>query len=374
MRALRLPDWKTEPELVEVPEPQPGPGQVVIKVGAAALCGSDLHLMQDFSAGSMPWDPPFTLGHENAGWVHRLGPGVDGWAIGQAVAVCGPWGCARCARCRAGEDAHCLDQEGAPLATGGGLGRDGGIADYLLVPDARQLVALPNGVGPTVAATLVHAGLTSYHAVLRSREKLRPGATAVLIGAGGLGHLGVQFIAAVTGAEVVAVDNRTQALECALACGADFTVAADDDAAGHIWTLTRGRGADVVIDYVGTDETLVLATCVVRDHGDVTIVGTGGGVLPVSFDGLPSEVSVQTSRWGSRSELVEVLALAACGRIQPITTTYRLEEAGHAYAALRDGRITGRAVVRPLTEADRPSDRGRSALPPGSPPGRSSVL
>jgi propanol-preferring alcohol dehydrogenase len=347
MRALRLPDWKTEPELVELPEPQPGPGQVVIKIGAAGLCGSDLHLMQDFSAGSMPWDPPFTLGHENAGWVHRLGAGADGWTIGQAVAVCGPWGGARCAQCRAGADAQCVDQANAPLASGGGLGCDGGIADYLLVPDCRHLVALPERMGPTLAAALTDAGLTSYHAVLRSREKLRPGSTAVVIGAGGLGHVGVQILAAVTGAEVIAVDNRAAARECALACGADFAVAADEDAADHIWTLTRGRGADVVIDFVGSDETLALAACTVRNHGDVTVVGTAGGALPVSFGGLPSEVSVQTSRWGSRSELVEVLALAARGQIQPITTTYRLDEAAAAYADLRDGRIIGRAVVRP---------------------------
>lgn len=347
MRALRLPDWKTEPELVEVPEPQPGPGQIVIKVGAAGACGSDLHLMQDFSAGSMPWDPPFTLGHENSGWVHRLGAGVDGWAVGQAVAVYGPWGCAHCAHCRAGADAQCVEQANAPMASGGGMGCDGGIADYLLVPHARHLVALPDRMGPTMAAALTDAGLTSYHAVLRSREKLRPGATAVVIGAGGLGHVGIQILTAVTGAAVVAVDNRTTALDCALSCGADFTIASDDDTADRIWSLTRGRGADVVIDYVGTDETLALAACVVRDHGDVTIVGTGGGVLPVSFGGLPPEVSVQTSRWGSRAELVEVLALAARGQIQPITKTYRLEEAGAAYTDLRDGRVTGRAVILP---------------------------
>jgi alcohol dehydrogenase, propanol-preferring len=347
MRALRLPDWKTEPELVEVPEPEPGPGQVVVEIGAAGVCGSDLHLVHDFSAGSMPWDPPFTLGHENAGWVHRLGEGVDGWAVGQAVAVYGPWGCGRCAPCRAGADARCVDQAGAPVATGGGLGRDGGIADYLLVPEARHLVALPARMGPTVAAALTDAGLTSYHAVLRSREKLRPGATAVVVGAGGLGHVGVQILTAVTGAEVIAVDNRAQALECALSCGADFTLAADDDAVDRIWSLTRGRGADVVIDYVGTDESLALGACVVRDRGDVTIVGTGGGALPVSFGGLPPEVSVQTCRWGSRSELIEVLALAARGQVQPITTTYRLEEAAAAYADLRDGRVVGRAVIRP---------------------------
>src|SRR5215207_2250731 len=193
MRALRLLEWKSEPELVDIDEPEPGPGQVVVKVGAAGACHSDLHLMHDFDAGALPWGPPFTLGHENAGWVHALGAGVASVEVGQPVAVYGPWGCGRCERCRLGAENYCENPAAAPVpGGGGGLGLDGGMAEYLLVHDARHLVALPDGLDPVHAAPLTDAGLTPYHAVRRSWPKLAPGTTAVVIGVGGLGHVGVQ--------------------------------------------------------------------------------------------------------------------------------------------------------------------------------------
>ncbi|MFI7606225.1 alcohol dehydrogenase catalytic domain-containing protein [Micromonospora sp. NPDC049366] len=116
MRALRLQEWKSEPALVDMPEPTPGPGQVVVRIGAAGACHSDLHLMDEFGAGSMPWNPPFTLGHENAGWVHALGHGVTGLAVGQPVAVYGAWGCGVCARCRVGVDTYCENPAGGHRA------------------------------------------------------------------------------------------------------------------------------------------------------------------------------------------------------------------------------------------------------------------
>ena len=146
---------------------------------------------------------------------------------------------------------------------------------------------------------------------------------------------------------MIAVDNRETALECAVSCGADVAVAADKEAGDRIWSATRGHGADIVIDYVGDDETLMLTASIVSAGGDITIVGTGEGALPVSFATLPPEVRVQTSRWGSEVELTEVLALAANSQIQPITTTYRLAHAVQAYADLRAGQVTGRAVVLP---------------------------
>lgn len=161
MKAVRLLDWKSEPELVEVPEPKPGPGQVVIAVGGAGACHSDLHLMEDFEEGMLPWGPPFTLGHENAGWVHTLGEGVTALEVGQAVAVYGAWGCGNCVRCRAGFETYCENLEMAPVpGGGGGLGLDGGMAEYMLVPDVRQLVPLPEGLDPIHAAPLTDAGLT----------------------------------------------------------------------------------------------------------------------------------------------------------------------------------------------------------------------
>src|SRR4051794_40731247 len=241
MRALRLTAWKTEPQLVEVPEPEPGPGQVVIKIGGGGACHPHPHLMHDFDAGALPWGPPFTLGHENAGWVHAVGPGATGVEIGQPVAVYGPWGCGSCDRCRVGMETYCENPAAAPVpGGGGGLGLDGGMAEYMLVPHARHLVPLPAGLSVVDAAPLTDAGLTPYHAIRRSWPKLAPGATAVVIGVGGLGHVGVQILKETTAARVIAVDSRAEALRLASEVGADLTVAAGDEAAALIRENTDG--------------------------------------------------------------------------------------------------------------------------------------
>ncbi|SCF26388.1 NAD(P)-dependent alcohol dehydrogenase [Micromonospora chokoriensis] len=348
MRALRLPEWRSTPELVEVPDPTPGPGQVVVRIGGAGACHSDLHLMDEFEPGTMPWNPPFTLGHENAGWVHALGDGVTGLSVGQPVAVFGAWGCGTCARCRVGVDTYCENPSGAPVPSGGGgLGLDGGMAEFELVPDARHLVPLPEGLDPADAAPLTDAGLTPYHAVRRSWPKLPPGSTAVVIGVGGLGHVGVQILKATTAARVLAVDNRPEALRLAEECGADRTISSGPGAAEEIRQATGGRGADVVLDFVGTDATLALGVATARTVGDLTIVGLGGGTLAVSFFSVPYEVSIATTYWGSRPELVEVLDLGARGLIRPTTTHFALQDALDAYRQMRDGTLQGRAVIVP---------------------------
>ncbi|GAA3194268.1 NAD(P)-dependent alcohol dehydrogenase [Actinocorallia longicatena] len=348
MRALRLLEWKSGPELVEVPDPSPGPGQVVIKIAGAGACHSDLHLMRDFEGGLLPWGPPFTLGHENTGWVHELGDGVRGLSTGQPVAVYGAWGCGTCIRCRLGVDSYCEDPAGAPVPSGGcGLGLDGGMADFMLVPDARHLVPLPEGLDPVAAAPLTDAGLTPYHAIRRSREKLTPGSTAVVIGVGGLGHLAVQILKATTAARIVAVDSRPEALRLAETSGAELALSPGDEAAERIRAATGGRGADVVLDFVGADATLALSAGVVRSAGDLTLVGIAGGTLPFSFFALPYEVSVQTTYWGSRPELTEVLDLAARGLLTTACTTFPLAEAVEAYRRLEAGTLLGRAVITP---------------------------
>ena len=343
MRALRMIGFGRDPELVEIPDPTPGPGEVVIRVGAAGACHSDLHVLYELDVAGV-WQLPMTLGHENAGWVHALGAGVTGLAEGDPVAVYGAWGCGVCARCAIGVENYC---ERPSVVGGGGLGLNGGMADYLLVPDQRYLVPLPDGLDPVTAAPLTDAGLTPYHAIRRSWPKLTPDASIVLIGVGGLGHIAVQIARATTAAQVIAVDLKPDALELARKVGADHAVESDDDAAQRIRDLTGGRGADVVIDFVGATPTLNLARDVARNLADVTIVGIAGGEVPVSFFSQPYEVSIATTYWGSRPELVELLALAASGRISAERSLYSLEHGAQAYRDLRDNRVTGRAVVVP---------------------------
>ena len=344
--------WKSEPKLVEVEQPVPGPGQVVIKIGGSGACHSDIHLMDEFEEGALPWNPPFTLGHENAGWVHALGAGVTHLEVGQPVAVYGPWGCGRCERCLVGIETYCENPLGAPIpGGGGGLGLDGGMAEYMLIPFARFLVPLPDGLDPAHAAPLTDAGLTPYHAIRRSFAKLTPGTTAVVIGVGGLGHMGVQILNATTPSTIIAVDQKKSALALALDKGADMAFESNEDTVAMIREATGGRGADVVLDFVGADATMAMGAAAARSLGDLSIVGIAGGTLPFSFFSLPYEVSVQTTYWGTRSELVELLGLAARGQIGSKLTKYSLDEATDAYMALKAGEIEGRAVIVPFESA-----------------------
>jgi propanol-preferring alcohol dehydrogenase len=344
MRALRLVEWKHPAELTEVAEPEPGPGEVRVRIGGAGACHSDLHLMDDFEGGLLPWGPPFTLGHENAGWVESIGAGATGVEIGEAVAVYGPWGCGRCHRCAQGMENYCVHQADGPA--GGGLGLDGGMAEYLIVPDARLLVPIGD-LHPADAAPLTDAGLTPYHAVKRSLPLLGPGSTAVVIGAGGLGHLAIQIVAASTPAQVIAVDRRVEALQLAEEVGADRSVLAGDDAAREVRSMTSGVGADVVLDFVGTDETLRSGAAMARSLGHLTLVGIAGGTLPLGFFTVPYELSVATTYWGSRPELIEVIELARAGKIRAQVQHFTLDEAPTVYERMRAGDVSGRAVVIP---------------------------
>ena len=348
MRALRLHDWKSEPRLVEMPVPEPGPGQVLVRIGGAGACHSDLHLMHDFGPGALPFAPPFTLGHENAGWVESFGAGVTRVREGDAVAVYGAWGCGHCSRCATGAETYCEDPASSWAPNGGGgLGVDGGMADYMLVPHERLLVPLPANLSPEAAAPLTDAGLTSWHAVRRSLPKLSPSATAVVIGCGGLGHMAVQLLRATSGARVVAVDSRQEQLDLAVRLGADVAVMSDDRAAARVREVTDGRGADVVIDFVGSDATIAAAFAMARTLGDVTLVGLAGGSHAWGFFSQAYEVALTTTYWGSRPELEEVLSLAARGLVHAEHTVYALEDAARAYDDMRGGRVQGRAVIVP---------------------------
>jgi len=344
MQAFQLVAWQQPPALREVPVPEPGPGQVLVKVGGAGACHSDLHLMAA-PAGGAPFALPFTLGHENAGWVERTGPGVAGLAPGDPVLVYGPWGCGHCVRCRQGAENYCENAGGT--TPGGGLGHDGGMAPYMLVPSARFLVPL-GGLDPRDAAPLTDAGLTSYHAVKRSLPLLGSGATAVVIGAGGLGQMAIQILRTLSAATtVIAVDSAPEKRAIALELGADDAVASGEDAVRRVRDVTRGQGAQLVLDFVGIDATLALAAQMARALGHLTIVGIGGGKLPVGFGSPAHECAVSAPYWGSLPELMEVVELARSGRLRMRVEHYRLEQAAEVYRRLHEGRIAGRAVVVP---------------------------
>ena len=194
---------------------------------------------------------------------------------------------------------------------------------------------------------MTDAGLTPYHAIKTSLPKLGAGTTAVVIGAGGLGHVGIQILKAISGATVIALDVSEQKLDLARSVGADHAMLSNDDAVGAVRELTHDLGADAVFDFVGAQPTVELAGKLVAIEGDVTIVGIGGGVLPVGFGAVPYDVAVRAPYWGSRAELIEVLDLARAGKITVETEVFGLDDAPAAYEKLHAGTIRGRAVIVP---------------------------
>ena len=344
MRAFQLTAWESQPELREVPVPEPGPGQVLVKIGGAGACHSDLHLME-WPPGTLGFDVPFTLGHENAGWVEALGAGVEGVEVGEAVAVYGPWGCGRCRACRLSAENYC-EHQAEIGAFGGGLGRDGGMAEYMLVPHPRLLLPLGD-LDPHEAAPLSDAALTPYHAIKRSLHLLVPGSTAVVVGVGGLGHMAVQILRALSPARIVAVDVSEEKLRLAAEVGADETVKAGDDAAEAIAEITKGRGVELVADMVGSEDSIALAAAVARFESDLTIVGLAGGKYEFAFGALPFEAKLCIPYWGTAVELEECLELARQGRIHAHVERFSLEDAPRAYEKMRAGELDGRAVICP---------------------------
>lgn len=344
MKAYRLTAWQSEAELRDVPVPEPGPGQVLVKVGGAGACHSDLHLME-WPEGVVPFELPFTLGHENAGWVEALGAGVGGLEEGEAVLVYGPWGCGRCRSCRLSAENYC-ERQAEIGAAGGGLGLNGGMAEYMLVPHPRLLIPL-DGLDPREAAPLTDAALTPYHAIRRSLGLLVPGSTAVVIGIGGLGHMAVQILRALSPARVVAVDNAAEKLDLAREVGAEETVPSDESAADAVRELTGGLGAELVLDMVGSDETLAAAAGMVHTEGHLTVIGLAGGSFGFAFGAVPYESQVTLPYWGSAVELMEVLELARSGSIASRVERFSLDEAADAYEKMRRGELDGRAVICP---------------------------
>ena len=344
MRAVQYRTIGSEPEVVDVPTPEPGPGQIRLRVTAAGLCHSDWFLM-GLPEEQYVYGLPLTLGHEGAGVVDALGAGATGVAVGEPVAVYGPWGCGLCHACARGAENYCPRAAGLGIAPPG-LGAPGALAEYLIVDDVRHLVPLGD-LDPVATVSLTDAGLTPYHAIVSSLHALPAGSTAVVIGAGGLGHVGIQILRAITGATVVALDVSEEKLSLAREVGAHHVLLSDASAAGEIRALTRGVGAQAVFDFVGAPPTLETARQSVALDGVIQIVGIGGGLMPTGFFSTPFGASVRAPYWGTRSELMEVLDLARAGAIHVEVERYGLDQAPEAYRRLHDGAIRGRAVVVP---------------------------
>ncbi|WP_436698060.1 alcohol dehydrogenase catalytic domain-containing protein [Nocardioides sp. BYT-33-1] len=332
--------------LADLPDPRPGAGQVVVRTTAAGLCHSDLTLASR-SADEHPFPLPVVLGHELAGTVEALGPGVTeraGIEVGAAVVGYGPRGCGRCHRCASGAENYCR-APGPRLPPG--LGAPGALAELVAV-EADHLVPAP-GVPAAQAAALTDAGLTALHALDRAVASvgLPPEeTTVVVIGVGGLGHVAVQ-LARRAGSRVLAVDRLPAKRELAARCGAHQVLAPGPSLAGTVRELTQGRGADVVLDLVGSSSSLDLASGVVAVGGTVSIVGVGSGRLAVGMHALPLGVRTDLPYWGTRPELVGLLGLAAAGEVRVEVEEVGLEAVEAAYAHLAAGEVLGRAVARP---------------------------
>ena len=341
MKAVRIHGYHQQPVVDEVPEPSvKGPLDVVVKVGGAGVCRTDLHIIEGQWDAAMHPALPYTLGHENAGWVHEIGSAVTNVAVGDTVILHPTPTCGLCRACRAGNDMHCTDNSFP------GLSHDGGMAEYLLT-SARACVKLDPKTQPADVAALADAGITAYHAVRKAIPLLYPGTTAVVIGAGGLGHIGVQCLAALTATTIVVVDRNPDALKLASQIGAHHTVVADGSQVEAVRELTGGSGAEVVLDFVAEQGAEADGWAMTGGGGSYFVIGYGGTVQVPTLDIISTERNIIGNIVGTYNDLAELMALAEGGRVTLHTRTYPLDSAEEAFADLDAGRVRGRAILVP---------------------------
>jgi alcohol dehydrogenase, propanol-preferring len=343
MIAYRLLNPQQAPELQDIPKPKPGAGQLLIRVGGCGLCHTDIGIMNRTKTEFLDAPPPFTLGHEIAGWVEGIGQGVIGFKSGEPVAVMPLWGsCGHCSPCRRGEENFCYYLS---RMIGAGIGLDGGLAEYVLA-EARFVVPMGD-FDPILAAPLTDAGLTTYTAIKPALPALGPGSTAVVIGVGGLGLLAVQFLRALCSARVVAVDNDKTHLKLAEEHGADNTLPSDASTAGLIRDITFGAGANFILDCVGAEPTLKTGVAALAKLGRLTLVGAALKTIPFGLHEVPWGAQLATSLNGGTVNLREVIELARLGRIETIEDHYPLSRVADGYSDLKNGKLHGRAVCIP---------------------------
>jgi NAD+-dependent secondary alcohol dehydrogenase Adh1 len=343
VKAVRLHKYEQRPVVEEVAEPViTGPLEVIVRVGGAGLCRTDLHIIEGQWADRSNVVLPYTLGHENAGWVHAIGTAVTNLTVGDTVILHPLVTCGLCRACRAGNDMHCH------AGRFPGIDTDGGMAQ-LLKTSARACVKLDPTLQPAAVAALADAGLTAYHAVKKAAPLLYPGTTAVVIGAGGLGHIAIQSLAALTPATVVVVDPSPAALELARTLGADHVVAADGTHIDQVVALTGGDGAEVVLDFVGERGAQADAWAMTRRAGSHFVVGYGGTLDVATIDVISTERNVIGNLVGTYNDLAELMVLTAQGKVTLHTRTYPLDQVNQAMDDLDAGRLQGRGILVPST-------------------------
>ena len=342
MRAVRLHAYHQDPTIDEVPEPDlTGPMDVVVRIGGAGVCRTDLHIIEGQWEQVQHPELPYVLGHENAGWVHAVGEGVSNLAVGDTVILHPQPSCGLCLACRSGDDMHCENAFFPGLSN-----HDGGMAEYLRTT-ARACVKLDAGTDPADVAALADAGITAYHAVRKALPLLPPGTTAVVQGAGGLGHIGIQCLSALSAARIVVVDRNPDALALAEKIGATATVLADGDQVEAVKELTGGAGAHVVFDYVAEQGAEMDGWNMTAAGGSYYVIGYGGELRIPTLDLISTERNVVGNIVGTYTDLAELMVLAQAGKVTLHTQKYSLDKAADALHDLDAGRVRGRAILVP---------------------------
>ncbi|WP_328615680.1 NAD(P)-dependent alcohol dehydrogenase [Amycolatopsis sp. NBC_00355] len=341
MKAVQVVGYHEPLRLTDVPEPEAtGPYDVVVRIGGAGVCRTDLHILEGQWQEKSGVTLPYTIGHENAGWVHAVGSAVTNVAEGDKVIVHPLITCGLCRACRFGDDVHCA-QSLFP-----GIDTAGGYAEYLKT-SARSVVKIDDALEPADVAALADAGLTAYHAAAKAARRLRPGDKCVVIGAGGLGHIGIQVLKAISAAELIVVDRNPDAVKLAVSIGADHGVVASGAQVSEVLDLTGGHGAETVIDFVGEGGATAEGIAMLRRAGDYHVVGYGENIDVPTIDVISTEINLIGNLVGSYNDLCELMVLAAQGRVKLHTARYALDDFQSALDDLDAGRIRGRAILVP---------------------------
>lgn len=341
MRAVQVVGYHQKLEMAEVPVPEAaGPWDVVVRIGGAGVCRTDLHILEGQWAEKSQVQLPYTIGHENAGWVHAVGSAVTNVREGDKVILHPLITCGLCRACRSGDDVHC-ESSAFP-----GIDTNGGYAEYLRT-SARSVVRIDDSLEPADVAALADAGLTAYHAAAKAARRLTPRDTCVVIGAGGLGHIGIQVLRALSPARLVVVDRNQAALDLATSIGAHQGVLADGSQVESVLELTHGAGAEVVVDFVGENGSTAEGIAMTRQAGDYHVVGYGEDVVVPTIDLISTEKNVIGNLVGSYNDLQDLMALAATGAVTLHTQKYALDDFQQAVTDLDNGAVRGRAILVP---------------------------